>query len=565
MIFRLMGLCVCGVGAYALLRGWPEGLTGLLRSCLAVLLLAGGLGWWAVRKSREGVPAAEGAGRPGWRDMLVVGAFFLTLECGFLWLLSAAPGPLEEMALGIEARLRPEAAAAREEKEGDGGAVVSGNWLWENGVSRELPRRTNLRPGVKPEVFVKVRSREDARALLGRKVYVRAFALADYADSRWSVGEGVRVELDAGEDGWVRLGERDGGEILHEVFHGKDAGGRDLLTTLQGVRGVRVAGIDVEADGMNVLPDVGGPAGFRYLASSVPVGLDDVGEVKMEAVGGGGRGRVAQLAREAAGEGGVVERLVRIRDFLRGGFGYSLVMENPGDLDPLENFLFGEKRGHCEFFATAGALMAREIGVESRVAYGWAGGSFFEDDLMFVFRAREAHAWVEVKVDGYGWVVMDPTPPQVLSGEGGAIMAEAGDEAPEPMAVLAEEDGPAGGGRSVGGTALILMGCFGGVAMLMLLGRGGRARGGAEGGFVLSKRGGGYLAAWEGVCAGRAVRMRRGETLRGQMERMSPVPEFAEELLRYHYGVRYEGKMVEPAAERDLIRRMRRWGRGEVS
>ena len=70
--------------------------------------------------------------------------------------------------------------------------------------------------------------------------------------------------------------------------------------------------------------------------------------------------------------------------------------------------------------------MAREMGVESRVAYGWAGGSYFENDLMFVFVAREAHAWVEVKLDGYGWVVMDPTPPMVLGGAGCAAAGGCG-------------------------------------------------------------------------------------------------------------------------------------------
>jgi hypothetical protein len=41
MILRLIGLCLAGGGAYALLLGWPEDLPALVRSCLAVLLLVG--------------------------------------------------------------------------------------------------------------------------------------------------------------------------------------------------------------------------------------------------------------------------------------------------------------------------------------------------------------------------------------------------------------------------------------------------------------------------------------------------------------------------------------------
>lgn len=563
MIVRLVGLCVCGVGAYALLRGWPEGLPVLLRACLAVLLLAGGLGWWSVRKKEDDVPAAKGVGKPGWRDMLVVGTAFLALECGFLWLLSAAPAPLEEMALVLEEKLRPEAAAEREE--GERGSAVSGNWLWENGTRRELPRRTNLKPSAKPEVFVKLRMEEDAEALLKRKVYVRAFALGEFADSTWSMNEGQDEEILADEDGWVRFDEMDGREILHEVFHGKDVGGQDLLTTLQGVRAVRLPEILVAADGMNFLPDVAGEMGFRYLASSVSVSLDDLKGVMLEAKGEGGGDRVAELARRVAGDGTVLEKLLRIRDFLRENYSYSLVTENPHDLEPLENFLFGEKRGHCEFFATAGALMSREIGVESRVAYGWAGGSYFKDDMMFAFVAREAHAWVELKLEGYGWVVMDPTPPMVPGGEGVPRIAEAGDELPVLMEELLYGEYARAGDSHVERIALILMGGFGGLALVMFFLKRSVSEGGKSGRMIRGKGKGGYMEAWEKACAERAVRRKKGDTLKVQISRVAPVPDFSEELLAYHYGIHYEGRLAEPETERNLIRRMREWGQTDVS
>ena len=348
MILRLVGLCVCGAGAYALLSGWPDGLPMLLRTCLAVLLLAGGLGWWAIGGKKDDVPVAEGGGKPRWRDMLAVGAGFLALECGFLWLLSAAPEPLEDMAIAIEEKLRPEVAAEREEE--GGGAAVSGNWLWEDGTRRELPKRTNLKPGTRPEVFVKLRTESSCEAAAEEEGVCEGFALGEFSDSAWSMGEGDVEELVADDEGWVRFGEQDGSEILHEVFHAKDGSGQDLLTTLQGVRGVRVPEIRVAADGMNFLPDVSEEAGFRYLASSLPVGLDDLTGVRVEEPDVvGGRDRIAVMAREAAGGGTVVERLVKIRDYLRENYGYSLVTENPRDLEPLENFLYDERRGIVSF------------------------------------------------------------------------------------------------------------------------------------------------------------------------------------------------------------------------
>lgn len=562
MILRLIGLCACGAGAYALLSGWPEDLPVLLRACVAVLLLAGGLSWWAIVRAKDDVPSAEGARKPGWRDMLAVGTGFLALECGFLWLLSAAPAPLEKFAIVIEEKFRPDAAAEREEA--NQGTVVSGNWLWENGKKRELPKRTNLRPGAKPEVFVKLRTEKNAEALLKRKVYVRAFALGEFEESIWSMGEAKSEVIGANDDGWVRLGEVDDREILHEVFHAKDASGDNLLTTLQGVRGVRLPEIRKVAEGMNYLPDVSEPAGFRYLASSVPMGLDDLRGVQLDRPRVvAGRTKFAILAREAAGEGTLIERLVNIRNYLRENYGYSLTMENPQDLEPLDNFLFGEKRGHCEFFATAGALMAREIGVESRMAYGWAGGSYYEKDMMFVFVAREAHAWVEVKLDGYGWVVMDPTPPLVLGGQGSPRLADPEDETPEPMNELAEVNTDGDTGSEVQTTALVLMACFGGLAGLMFLLKAKPLQGG--GGLQLGRRRVGYIAAWEKACSKRAVMRKKGDTLKAQLGRVAPMPDFSEELLGYHYGIRYEGKAVEVDKEKDLIKRMREWGEGEVS
>jgi transglutaminase-like putative cysteine protease len=117
------------------------------------------------------------------------------------------------------------------------------------------------------------------------------------------------------------------------------------------------------------------------------------------------------LNAESITPGTLKSQLKQIRDAIRQECAYSLDIENPENLDPLENFLFHEKRGHCEMFATAGALCARALGIPARIAYGWAGGTYYESSNLFVFRAREAHAWTEVLIDGIGWVVMDCTPP----------------------------------------------------------------------------------------------------------------------------------------------------------
>lgn len=559
MILRLIGLCLAGGGAYALLRGWPENLTALVRSCLAVLLLVCGLGCWAAKRKKDDLPIAKGVKKPGIRDFLAMGMGILALESGFLWLLNAAPEPLEEVAILLEAKFQPAAA----ERLGKAASADVGNWLWSDEKRRALPRRTNLKPGAKPEIFVKLPQAKNAELLLNRKVYVRAFTLDEFEDGVWSLGGDEPKELEADAQGWIGLGERDDGEILHEIFHGKDGGGRDTLTALQGVRAVRLPSLKLAADGMGFLPDVGGTSGYSYLASSIPTTLEDL--PKTEDWGQGkvvvAAGRFAALATQAAGEGDLRKKLLNIQSFLRDNFSYSLMTENRDNIDPLVNFLFAEKRGHCEFFATAAALMAREIGVEARVAYGWAGGEYFADSRMFVFRAREAHAWVEVKMKGV-WVVMEPTPPVALGGGGAPRVAEPGEKPPPEVEKLAEKQGETNDkGGKVERTALILMGVFGGIAIGSLIFRAARRVDGSPRDYEFpgTMRRGGYLVSWQMACEKKGLVGRVGWTLKRQLSDMETPPEFADELQGYHYALHYEEKPQEAGREEQLIAKIKNW------
>jgi transglutaminase-like putative cysteine protease len=562
MIARLVVLCLSGALAYALLRGVPEAFPPLVRSCLAVLLLVGGLGWWAVRRKGEDLLVAKGSGKPKWRDFLAIGMGILALECGFLWVLSAAPAPLEEVAVMIEAKLQPEAAA---ERAVDAASVAgTGNWLWSDEGRRALPRRTNLKPGVKPEVFIRLSRETDAQKLLERKTYVRAFALDDFRNGVWSTRNLRDNTVEANEGGWIRFEDRRKGEILHEVFHGRDPRGRDVLTALQGVRAVRLPELRVAAEGMVLLPDASGSNGYGYMAGSLPLGLEDLKgrDVRQTVSGASRKGRFSELAAKAAGEGDVLEKLLNIQAFLRKTYGYSLVTENPRNLDPLDNFLFGEKKGHCEFFATAGALMARELGLETRVAYGWAGGEYFKESLMFVFRAREAHAWVEVNVPGHGWAVMEPTPPVVLGGGGVPRSAAAGELPPSPDEILTEEEIPElANNDHVAKVALGLMAAFGVAALIAFMVKGWR-RPSDAGGFATTaslERKGGYLRAWRRACEDRGLRWPAGATLRRQLEEIEGKPGFGDDLLGYHYGLKYEGKSADPKSEGQLVEKIKEW------
>lgn len=89
---------------------------------------------------------------------------------------------------------------------------------------------------------------------------------------------------------------------------------------------------------------------------------------------------------------------------------YTLNMEvDDPNRDPVEEFLLVRKRGHCEYFASALALMLRAVKIPSRLVTGFKGAEFHESDGSYEVQQRHAHVWVEAWVDDE-WIVLDPTP-----------------------------------------------------------------------------------------------------------------------------------------------------------
>jgi hypothetical protein len=561
MIRRLLVLMLSGAIAYMMLRGWPALIPTLPRAFVAVFIVAIALVWWTTGMKPKDLPLVKAVRRPSWLDFGAIGLGLLAFECGFLWFLSAAPKPLETMALQFEQQFRPEAAERREARVT---GQMGGNWLWDDERQRQLPRRTNLKPGMKPEVFVRLMNKEDAERLLKRQVYVRSFTLDHYEDSAWSLSDTKSQELLADAKGWIRFSPQSKGEILHEVFHGRDESGQNPFTALQGARAVRLPSLKVDGEGLLILPEQSDDSGYEYLASSLPIMLADVAEedfkgAVVKAPDSGSR--IGQLVLRVAGEGELLDRLKKIETYLRESYRYSLVTDNKKNMDPIENFLFEEKRGHCEFFATAAALMARELGVEARVGYGWAGGKYYENNNMFVFRAHEAHAWLEVQLEGYGWVLIEPTPP-MASGDAMPLVAEAGEKMPTPEEMIAEEEEAiAKSSERITGWAIGLTAGFGVSAFLLFVFRGRTRENESQGSsiFTSKRKEAGYFAAWVRAIKRRGLRNEIGLTIRRQVDNMDDAPDFSKELVRYHYAVRYEGLPLDAELERCLEKEIDKW------
>jgi transglutaminase-like putative cysteine protease len=119
----------------------------------------------------------------------------------------------------------------------------------------------------------------------------------------------------------------------------------------------------------------------------------------------------AQVTRDATTR---FDKAVALQDWFResGGFTYSLKTQPGSGYEALTSFLQtgpNGRTGYCEQFAASMALMARMLGIPSRVAIGFLHPTQ-TGPLTYVFSARDLHAWPELYFDGAGWVRFEPTP-----------------------------------------------------------------------------------------------------------------------------------------------------------
>jgi transglutaminase-like putative cysteine protease len=121
--------------------------------------------------------------------------------------------------------------------------------------------------------------------------------------------------------------------------------------------------------------------------------------------------RIPALAAQIAGSAGnSYDKAVAVETYLKAHFGYKLQLSAARPRDPLAEFLFERKQGHCEYFSSSMAVMLRSLGIASRVVNGFRTNEFNDLTGQYVVRQSDAHSWVEAYFPDYGWVSFDPTP-----------------------------------------------------------------------------------------------------------------------------------------------------------
>ena len=100
-----------------------------------------------------------------------------------------------------------------------------------------------------------------------------------------------------------------------------------------------------------------------------------------------------------------------IESYLQREYAYSFDMKATGP-EPVADFLFNVKAGHCEYFASAMVLLLRTRGIAARLVNGFLPGEYNDAASAYTVRQQDAHSWVEVYFpETRAWVTFDPTPP----------------------------------------------------------------------------------------------------------------------------------------------------------
>jgi transglutaminase-like putative cysteine protease len=121
--------------------------------------------------------------------------------------------------------------------------------------------------------------------------------------------------------------------------------------------------------------------------------------------------RIRALAAEVtAGSADQWEAAQRLTAHLSEAFRYTRVLRRTTERDPVDEFLFVQRSGNCEYFAASLAVMLRSLGIPARVVNGFQRGEWNPYGKYFLVRLRDAHSWVEVFIEGAGWLTLDPSP-----------------------------------------------------------------------------------------------------------------------------------------------------------
>ncbi|CAN5336013.1 hypothetical protein BH11PSE11_BH11PSE11_27660 [soil metagenome] len=305
--------------------------------------------------------------------------------------------------------------------------------------SRDANKSESERPGQQPqptdEIYItrrgdtqhaKGQGEQGAAAANGivlyvqsdRALYLRERTYDRFVDNRWSTSNSQTRKL-LPERGTFKLPSPPNGEkIQYTVQVVSDIKNNIPLSAHASSVELKASVIGQGDDGAVYLPRRI-KAGLRYGAAAI-LPLDSTRPSARDVPASlanylqlppGYSSRIGELSRQVtSATASRFDKALALETHLRTTYAYSVEsIFTSQSVTPLEEFLFETRRGHCEFFASAMAIMLREIGIPSRLVNGYLAHGFNPVTGLYEVRAFDRHAWVEAYLDGMGWVSFEPT------------------------------------------------------------------------------------------------------------------------------------------------------------
>ena len=281
-----------------------------------------------------------------------------------------------------------------------------------------------------PELVMRVTVTDSDGDVLPGPFYFRGLALDRFDGGSWTVGESLRDRQRPSDLARDPGGPPEAGALRQDV----------LLEPVSGAPIFAIAPVDrIFADEF-VYSDQ--KSGFRwgedvrrreFVVVSLPDEpiLDGFGtfrDPELKSLPPDLDPRILELAERLAGEVDAPRaKAAAIEQYLRQNHRYTLVPTPATANQALAVFLFDSRQGHCEYFATALAVLLRAQGVPARLVNGFYGGDFNPVGGFIAVRQAHAHSWVEAWMPGEGWVRFDATPAGEVAAAPGGLLGQLGD------------------------------------------------------------------------------------------------------------------------------------------
>ena len=439
---------------------------------------------------------------------------------------------------------------------------------------------------ITPEVIIQLNSATDTHQLRSSPIYVSNYSNHQFDGQRWKTSNSGQKIIESNKHSSIHLPHTKSGlfytlsHTIQRTYHPNQA---NTMPSLQGVQEVSgVHRITQVSDGVYLLPPPAkGQTSYKYQALSTPIHFQQIVQRGYPVEAGQTKpiyfkqtdhktlARTLQQYSERFQQyPSTLEKLIAIQKHLQSTNTYTLNTSTLSEHNPIQDFLLNNQPGYCTHFATASALILRELNIPSRITYGWAGGTHYPKNHAFVFHSHEAHAWCEVYLKHYGWVIYDTTPPDASPTLNQAANNESSPPELAPQILISENASQSKLTEKTLSppitwpTLLLLLGIS--ITTLVGLGilRNRKTQTHLKITSPVSSSHKNYLHQFYQKCAQIGHPTHTGQTLNQHIKELKQAgieEPFFEPLLSYHYQITYQCQPQQPDLETELSKSITAW------